>query len=257
MLYPRIIPVLLIKDKGLVKSVKFNDYKYVGDPLNAVRIFNEQEADELVVLDIDASTYNQPPNYKLIQNLASECRMPLTYGGGVSNLEQAKKILSLGVEKITLSTSLFSNNKIIQEISEQIGNQSVAAVLDIKKKFFGGYTCFTENGKRDQKVCPIEFSKKLQDSGAGEVIINSIDQDGAMSGYDIELIEKIKQVLTIPVTALGGAGSLDHMVDVLKKTRVSGLAAGSLFVFKGKYRAVLINYPNRDKLNKYFKEYCL
>ncbi len=253
MLYPRIIPVLLVRDKGLVKTVKFKDHKYVGDPINAVRIFNEKEADELVVLDIDATVERREPDYKMIEILASECRMPLCYGGGIKTTDQAMKILGLGVEKIALSSVALKNPQLLRELSVQVGRQSVVVVIDIKKKLLGGkYDCFTRNAKKNTKISPLEFAKIAEKHGAGEIVINSIDNDGMMKGYDLELIHKVKSQVTIPVTALGGAGSLDDITTLISSEQIIGAAAGSLFVFKGKYRAVLINYPSNDEKKKLF-----
>lgn len=248
MLYPRIIPVLLIRNKGLVKTLKFKDHKYVGDPINAVRIFNEKEADELIVLDIDATVEGRPPDFKMIENLAAECRMPLCYGGGINTVKQATTILSLGVEKVALSSSVLGCPNLIMEISQKVGAQSVVVVLDVKKKLFGGkYECFTHNGKKNTKICPFEFVNLAEKYGAGEIVINSIDNDGVMKGYDLELIHKAKKHVTIPVTAVGGAGSLDDISKLISNERIIGAAAGSLFVFKGKYHAVLINYPSSNE----------
>lgn len=250
MLCPRIIPVLLIHDKGLVKTVKFKDGKYVGDPLNAVKIFNEKEADELTVLDIDATTLGHEPNYRLIENLATECRMPLCYGGGIKTVEQAQKILSLGVEKVALSSIVFEHPQIITDLAKCVGRQSVVVVLDVKKRLIGsGYDCFTHNGKVNRKVSPFDFVKEIQELGAGEILINSIDNDGVMKGYDLDLIGKIKKLVSVPVTALGGAGCFDDIKALVHQHPVIGAAAGSAFVFKGKYKAVLINYPTAIEKN--------
>lgn len=247
MLYPRIIPVLLVKNKGLVKTVKFKDPKYVGDPINAVKIFNEKEADELVVLDIDATSNGYEPDYKMIEHLAAECRMPLCYGGGVKSVEQANRILGLGVEKVALSSAAISRPDLLTEIADQIGKQSVVVVLDVKKGFLGGkYEVFTHNGKNNTKLCPFEFSQILEQKGAGEIVVNSIDNDGVMKGYDYKLINKIHSKVNIPITALGGAGSLSDLSTLIANENIIGAAAGSLFVFRGKYRAVLINYPNQQ-----------
>ena len=246
MLHPRIIPVLLVQNKGLVKTVKFKDPKYVGDPINAVKIFNEKEADELIVLDIDASSENREPDYQMIKNLATECRMPLCYGGGIKSVEQAQRILRLGVEKVALSSVVFDRPDIIPELTARVGKQSVAVVLDIKKRRFSSqYDCYILNGTVNQKVSAIEFAHKVEQLGVGEIIINAIDKDGTMTGYDIELIDKIKQTVTIPVTALGGAGNYNDIKELVAKYPIIGAAAGSAFVFKGKYRAVLINYPTK------------
>lgn len=244
MLFPRIIPVLLVHDRGLVKTVKFKDPKYVGDPINAVKIFNEKEADELTVIDIDASVQGREPDYKLIENLATECRMPLCYGGGIKTLEQAQRILGLGVEKVAFSSVVFEQPELITQLAERVGRQSVVVVLDVKKRLFGSkYDCYTHNGKVNQKVCAFEFAEKVQQLEAGEIVINSIDNDGVMKGYDLELVNKIKSLVTIPVTVLGGAGTYDDIKSLVTQHPVIGAAAGSLFVFKGKYKAVLISYP--------------
>ncbi len=245
MLRPRITPCLLIHDSGLVKTVRFKDAKYVGDPINAVRIFNEKEADELIVLDIDATVQAQEPNYQVISSLASECRMPLCYGGGIRNVEQAKKIISLGVEKVAISAMALENPSLITEISEEVGRQSVVVILDIKKKLFSRtYEVWTHNGKSNSKRDILDVIKSVQDLGAGEVVVNFIDHDGCMNGYDLDMILKLKKMIKVPFTVLGGAGSLKDMAEVVSKCGLVGLAAGSLFVFKGVYKAVLINYPN-------------
>ena len=250
MLSPRIIPCLLVHNKGLVKTVKFKDAKYVGDPINAVKIFNEKEADELMLLDIDATVENRESNYKMIENLAVECRMPLCYGGGIKTVEQAQKIFNLGVEKIALSSSVLENPSLVTEIAKEVGSQSVVVVLDVKKKIFGGYDVYTHNGTRKTKIDLEIFIKELQVLGVGEIVINSIDNDGLMKGYDIGLISKIKPIIDVPMTVLGGAGNLEDMENLIKEFGIIGCAAGSLFVFKGKYKAVLINYPNQEKRNQ-------
>jgi cyclase len=244
MLRPRIIPCLLVHESGLVKSVQFKNYKYIGDPINAVRIFNEKQSDELMLIDIDATVNNNEPNYKLIQNIASECRMPLCYGGGIKNVEQAQNIFSLGVEKIALSSILIEVPKLISEIASKVGSQSVVAVLDIKKKMFGGYELYTHNGKKSTGINPIEFIKKIEELGAGEIVINSIDQDGMMNGYDLKLVEQVRNSTSLPLTVLGGAGSMTDIGNLIQNYGIIGAAAGSLFVFKGVYKAVLINYPS-------------
>jgi imidazole glycerol-phosphate synthase subunit HisF len=247
MLRPRIIPCLLVHESGLVKSVQFKNYKYIGDPINAVRIFNEKQSDELMLIDIDATVNKNEPNYKLIQNIASECRMPLCYGGGIKNVEQAQNIFSLGVEKIALSSILTEKPKLIAEIASKVGSQSVVAVLDIKKKMFGGYELHTHNGRKSTGINPIEFVKKIEELGAGEIVINSIDQDGMMNGYDLKLVELIRNSTSLPLTVLGGAGSMTDIGNLIQNYGIIGAAAGSLFVFKGVYKAVLINYPSTNE----------
>ena len=228
MLQPRIIPSLLIHEKGLVKSTKFKDYKYVGDPINAVKIFNEKEVDEIIIVDIDASVNGNEPDYRLIEKLAYECRMPLCYGGGIKTAEQAQRIFALGVEKISISSIAVQNPEIITEIANVVGNQSVVVVLDVKKKLFGGYEIYTHNGTKKTGIDPVEFVQKI-----------------------------IRDKISLPLTVLGGAGNMNHIGEVIAKHGIIGVAAGSNFIFKGKYRAVLINYPTVkekiDLINEYFK----
>ena len=253
MLRPRITPCLLVHQGGLVKTVGFKTPKSVGDPINAVKIFNEKEADELIVLDIDATRNNVEPDYKMIANLASECRMPLCYGGGIKTLEQAKRIISLGVEKVALSSAIIDNPDLITQIADVIGSQSVVVVLDVKKKglLSKDYIVFTHNGKKNTHQCVFELAAIIEKLGAGELVINSIDLDGAMTGYDLSLSEKIRHTVNIPITILGGAGKLSDIEALISRCGIIGASAGSLFVFKGVYKAVLINYPTlaqRDEL---------
>ncbi|MBO9691810.1 AglZ/HisF2 family acetamidino modification protein [Chryseobacterium sp.] len=250
MLRPRIIPSLLIQDNGLVKTVNFKNPKYVGDPINAVRIFNEKEVDELAIFDIDATVKGLEPNYSLIERIANQSRMPLCYGGGVKTVEQAQKIFGLGIEKIALSSAVLQHPQLITQIAERVGSQSVIVVLDVKKKLFGGYEVYTHNGKKSTGINPFKFAEEAQKLGAGEIIINSIDQDGVMKGYDIGLIDKVREKISLPLTVLGGAGSLNDIKQVIDKHGIIGVAAGSLFVFKGVYKAVLINYPSFEEKEK-------
>ncbi len=243
MLRPRIIPCLLIHEGGLVKTVGFKDPKYVGDPVNAVKIFNEKEADELTVLDIDATRNGAEPDYAVIAHLAAECRMPLCYGGGVRSAAQAKRIIGLGVEKVAISAAAVERPTLIAEIAAEIGSQSVVVVLDVRKRRFGGYELRTHNASRAHKLDPVAFARDAVGLGSGEVVINSIDLDGAMRGYDVKLARLMRDALSVPVTFLGGAGSLADIEALIREVGVVGAAAGSLFVFKGNYRAVLINYP--------------
>jgi imidazole glycerol-phosphate synthase subunit HisF len=245
------IPCLLVKNKGLVKTIKFGQPKYVGDPINAVKIFNEKESDELFVLDIDATVMAREPDYQMIKNLATECRMPLCYGGGVSTVEQFKKIITLGVEKVALSAAAIADPGLVRRAAKMVGNQSVAVVLDVKKNSLSSeYEVYTHNGIQSTKKSVSELAVQFEEFGAGEIVVNSIDRDGGMQGYDLKLIEDVRRVVTVPVTALGGAGSLEHIKELIDRFGVIGAAAGSLFVFKGKYRAVLINYPNQLEKEK-------
>lgn len=256
MLYPRIIPCLLVHKKGLVKTVKFKDHKYVGDPINAVRIFNEKEVDELMVLDIDATTENHEPDYRMIENLAAECRMPLCYGGGIKTVEQAQRIFSLGVEKIAISSVAVSDLSIVTDIAERVGNQSVVVVLDVKKKSSGHhYEIWTHNGTKNSGRDPVEWAVEIENAGAGEIVLNSIDEDGVMKGYDLNIIRQVHKKIKIPITVMGGAGTLDDIGSLIREHGIIGAAAGSLFVFKGKYRAVLINYPNREEKGRLIQDY--
>jgi imidazole glycerol-phosphate synthase subunit HisF len=258
MLRPRIIPCLLVHNKGLVKTVKFKDHKYVGDPINAVKIFNEKEVDELTVLDIDATVQKRVPDFELIKNLAAECRMPLCYGGGVKTVEQARKIISLGAEKVAISSAALENPALVSQIADAVGRQSVVVILDVKKKgglFGSSYEVCIYNGTKLTGKNPVDYAQYVEQLGAGEIVVNSVDNDGMMQGYDMALIGKIRQAVHVPMTVLGGAGSHQDIQNVIDTHGIIGAAAGSLFVFKGKYRAVLINYPSRLEKMEICKKY--
>jgi cyclase len=246
-----------VKDKGLVKSTQFKNYRYLGDPTNAVRIYNEKEVDELILLDIDATAQNRIPDLKMIKHIAEECRMPLCYGGGVKTVEQAQDIFSLGVEKISLSASAIENPELITKIAHKVGSQSVVVVLDVKKKLFGGYEVYINNGKTPVNKNPFDLITKYQELGAGEIVINNIDNDGMMKGYDLALMEKARAASTLPLTGLGGVGSLGDIEALIKKFGIIGAAAGSLFVYKGKLRGVLINYPSPTEKDDLIKKSIL
>jgi cyclase len=245
----------LVKNKGLVKTVNFKNPKYVGDPINAVRIFNEKEVDELIVLDIDATLGKRGPDYNMVENLAAECRMPLCYGGGVTTSEQVQRIIQLGVEKVAISSTAIENPNLVTEAAECMGNQSVVVVLDVRKSITGDkYEVWTHNGSKNTGKCPSKIAQQMERLGAGEIVINSIDNDGLMKGYDLTLVEKIRESISVPLTILGGAGSLHDIGQLIHKYGAIGAAAGSLFVFKGVYRAVLINYPKRKEKDALIKE---
>jgi imidazole glycerol-phosphate synthase subunit HisF len=244
MLRPRIIPCLLIHNGGLAKTRRFKEPKYVGDPINAVKIFNEKEADELMVLDIDATVSSASPNLRLIAQFAAECRMPLCYGGGIKTTEQAKQIIGLGAEKVALSAAALERPALITEIADAIGSQSIVVVLDAKKRLMGGHDVWTHNGRRNTGKDVIEAARQAAERGAGEVVVNSIDHDGMMDGYDLDLAQKVRQAVRLPLTVLGGAGKLDDIGRLIDAVGVVGASAGSFFVFKGPYRAVLITYPS-------------
>ncbi len=248
MLLPRIIPCLLISKNDLVKTVNFENPNYIGDPINAVKIFNEKKADELFLLEIFATTKKYEPNFDLIQKIARESRMPICYGGGIKNLNQAKRIFNFGIEKIALSSVIFENINIVSDISNYSGSNSTVVVLDIKK-VNEQYLIFTHNGKNQVKINLYDLIDKLQDLGAGEIVINSIDRDGTMKGFDFKLIDKIIDKINLPISILGGAGSYKHIQEAVQKYGSIGISCGSLFVYKGSRKAVLINYPNfEDKI---------
>jgi imidazole glycerol-phosphate synthase subunit HisF len=245
MLRPRITPCLLVQNGGLVKTVQFKNARYVGDPINAVKIFNEKETDELIVLDIDATAKNRDPNFRLISQFAVECRMPLCYGGGIKTPAQAKRIIGLGVEKVAISSAAMDDPAIVTAIAQEIGSQSVVVVLDVKKsRFRSGYQVYTRNGTAKTGMSPFDAAKRAEDLGAGEIVVNSIDNDGMMQGYDLELATELRKASNLPMTVLGGASSLADISRLVKACGVIGAAAGSLFVFKGPLRGVLISYPN-------------
>lgn len=243
MLRSRIIPCLLVHKNGLVKTVRFNDKTYIGDPINTVKIFNEKEVDELLVLDIDATVIGREPNYNLIEKLANESRMPLCYGGGIKTPQQATRIFNLGVEKIALSSIAIKEPDIVSDLVDMVGSQSVVAVIDVKKNFFGKYEIVTHNGTKSAGVDLYKTINSLIEHGVGELVINSVDNDGVMSGYDFKLIDKIHESIKVPLTILGGAGSIDDVLEAVRRYKIIGVSAGSIFVFKGKYKAVLISYP--------------
>lgn len=250
MLEKRIIPVLLLKGEGLVKTIKFSNPNYIGDPRNAVKIFNEKEVDEICILDIEASREGRGPNFNLIREIADEAFMPLSYGGGITSLEDIQKLFEIGIEKVVLNTALFTHPDLITQASTIYGDQSIVACLDIKKSLLGKYRLHSQGGKKKQSVDIDTFVQKITNLGIGEILINSIDKDGMMTGMDVELISKIAEDSEVPVVACGGVGSLEHIEEVFSKTNVSGVGAGSFFVYQGKERGVLITYPSREELNR-------
>lgn len=248
MLSVRIIPCLLLKDKALVKTVRFRSPRYLGDPLNAVKIFNEKEADELIFLDISATIKNRRPDFTMVSNIASECFMPLSYGGGIRNIQDMKELFKLGVEKIIINTCAFENPDLIKESVDLFGSQSIIVSIDVKKNIFGKYEVFVRSGIKNTKIHPVDFAVRMEKNGAGEIFLNSIDRDGTMSGYDIDLIKHVSMAVRIPVIASGGAGKISDFYDAVKIGKASAVAAGSFFVFKNKTRAFLINMPTRKEL---------
>jgi len=253
MLKTRVMPVLLMKERGLYKGTKFKNHKYIGDPINSVKIFNDKEVDELVILDIEASRLNRPINFDILKDIVSEAFMPIAYGGGIKTVDDARKLFHTGVEKIVLNTYALEDNQLVKDLVDVFGSQSIVFSLDIKKSFFGNYAVYSMSGTKKIKKTPIEIAKDMQELGVGEIIVNSIDNDGAMKGYNLQIIKEISSHLTIPVVALGGAGSLDDFVSA-KKCGAHAVAAGSMFVYNGIHRAVLISYPKYEKLCEIFKE---
>lgn len=243
----RVIPVLLLKNMGLYKSVKFKDLKYVGDPINALKIFNQKEVDEMVFLDITATVTNREPNYQMLADIASECFMPLCYGGGIKTVEQIEKILYTGVEKVSLNSIAYGNPTIVKEAAKRFGTSTIVVSIDVKSVFLAGHKVFTNSGTFNTKKDPVEYARQMEDLGAGELLVNSIDADGTMKGYDLEMIQKVSSAVDIPVIACGGAGSVQHMYDAVNTAGASAVAAGSFFVFQGRHRAVLITYPNKKE----------
>lgn len=243
MLRTRAIPVLLLRNAGLVKGVQFKKHKYVGDPINAVKIFNEKEVDELMFLDISATLAKRGPNYELIADIASEAFMPFGYGGGITSIQQIEKLFSLGVEKAIVNSAAFHQPNFIREASRLAGSQAIVVSIDVKESMFGGYEVYVENGSRRTRLSPVEYAKRMQDLGAGELIVCAIDREGTGKGYDLKLLEMVANAVEVPVVALGGAGKLQDLADAVKKTTVSAVAAGDMFTFHGKHKAVLITYP--------------
>jgi len=254
MLKTRVIPVLLLHNKGLVKSVKFKSPKYVGDPINAIKIFNEKEVDELIFLDIDASKENREPDFTLIEDFASECFMPLCYGGGITHIDQIKKLFTLGIEKVSLNISALNTPKLIVEAVEIFGSQSIVVSIDIKRSLFGKYQIYNHVTKKSLKQNYIEYLKEIEKLGAGEILVNSVDLDGTQLGYNVELLKSIVDSVNIPVIACGGAGKLEDFKEVKEKANISAVSAGSFFVFQGKHNAVLITYPKYQELEQLFGE---
>jgi imidazole glycerol-phosphate synthase subunit HisF len=248
MFLPRVIPCLLLSGRGLVKTVGFKDPRYLGDPRNTVRIFNEKEVDELVLLDIRATPAGNSPNFDLIEEIVAEAFMPIGYGGGIRSLEDCSRLFALGVEKVVLNTIAFEKPDFVHELAREFGSQSIVVCIDARKKMFGGYRAYTRAGTRDTGQDPEAAAQSMQSAGAGELIIQSIDRDGAMNGYDLDLVRKVTGAVTIPVVACGGAGSVADLESVVRTGGASAASAGSMFVFHGRHRAVLISFPAPQEL---------
>ena len=249
MLRPRIIPCLLVRNKGLVKTLRFADGKYVGDPINAVRIFNEKEVDEICILDITATRQHRGPDQDHISEIVSEAFMPLSYGGGITSIEQVESLFFNGVEKVVLNHAAVHKPGLIGQIADRYGRQSVTASIDHKAGWLGGSTAYSRNGEEKIGVDPVTLAKRFADAGAGEILLNSIDRDGTYEGFDLRTIEKVAGAVKLPVVACGGAGSVDDFRSAID-AGASAVAAGSLFVFQRPHNAVLISYPPREVLEK-------
>jgi cyclase len=254
MFRPRIIPVLLLKKNGIVKSVQFRNHRYIGDPINAVKIFNDLRADELVFLDILAGKENRVTFPDLVKSIGEEANMPFSVGGGIKSLKEIGSLLRIGAEKVILNTVAIKNPIFVKEAAESFGSSTIVVCIDVKKNMFGKQIVSSENGTKNSGFVPADFAQEMEYYGAGEIIVQSVDRDGTMKGYDLDLICKVSQAVSIPVVALGGAGSLEHLKQAFENSYATGVAAGSLFVYHGSRKGILINYPDQLTINKLFNQ---
>lgn len=245
----RIIPCLLLKENGLVKTIKFKKSTYIGDPINAVKIFNEKEVDELVFLDIDATRLKKQPPYEAIKDIATECFMPFCYGGGIKTIDQIRRLIASGAEKVAINTEAFKNPNFIKEAVSIFGSSTIVVSIDYKKNIFGKEMVYVNGGRTSTKKDVLVYAKEMASLGIGEIFLNCIDRDGTMSGYDMDVIRAVASNVDIPVIACGGAGGINDLQEVFEKTEVTAAAAGSIFVFQGKKRGVLISYPNQNQID--------
>ncbi|MBW3595862.1 MAG: AglZ/HisF2 family acetamidino modification protein [Planctomycetes bacterium] len=248
----RVIPCLLLKNGGLVKTVRFNRPKYVGDPINAVKIFNDKQADELAFLDISATVEGREPNFDLIGRIAGEAFMPIAYGGGVRSVEDVRRIVRLGVEKVVVNSHAAADLSFVRAAAEQVGSQSVVVSIDVKRRLLGRYEVYTHGGRRPTGLDPAAYAQQAAEAGAGEIILNAVDRDGTLTGYDLALVKRVTSAVTVPVVALGGASGVADFAAAVREGGAAAVAAGSLFVFHGKHRAVLITYPEKTLLDSAF-----
>jgi cyclase len=251
---PRIIPVLLLQNKGLVKSVNFKNHRYIGDPINAVRIFNDLKADELVFIDILATKENRTISVDFVKNVGEEANMPFSAGGGIKTLEDIRKIIEDGAEKVILNSIAGENPGFVKEAADAFGSSTITVCIDVKKDFLGNEKVWIKAGSKSLASNPVQYARQMEDNGAGELIIQSIERDGTMEGYDINLIKKIAESVTIPVVSLGGAGKWEHIIELNSLVSLNGLAAGSLFIYHGERNAILVNYPERESILQLFKK---
>jgi imidazole glycerol-phosphate synthase subunit HisF len=252
MIRARVIPCLSLLNGGLVKTRKFKSPVYVGDPINAVRIFNDKEVDEIAFLDIGATSAGMEPNYELLADIASEAFMPFSYGGGITSVEQIKRLYAIGVEKVVINSAAGSNPALISEAAKLAGNSGVVASIDVRRNWLGQYSVYTNSGRHKLKEDPVDYAKMAEELGAGEILLNSIENDGMMQGYDLDIIKRVSEAVGVPIVALGGAGDLSHFAEAVDHG-ASAVGAGSMFVFHGKHRAVLITYPAYDSLERLFE----
>lgn len=252
MLHARVIPCMLMRNGGLVKTVKFKSPRYIGDPINAVRIFNEKEVDELVFLDIGSATALTGPNFELLVDIASEAFMPFGYGGGITSIDHVKRLYALGVEKVILNTAAADNPDLVSKAAALAGCSGVVVSIDVRRNWLGKYSVCVASGQRDLKCDPVAYAREMEQLGAGEILLNAIDKDGTMEGYDLELVRRVSEAVSVPVVAVGGAGKLQHFREAVDEG-ASAVAAGSMFVFHGKHNAVLITYPEYEELERLFK----
>lgn len=254
MLRARVIPCLLVRDRQLVKGLKFSKHRYVGDPINAVRIFSERPIDELMLVDIGVTRSGTGPDFSHIEQIVSECFVPITYGGGVSRVEQVKQLIRCGVEKVSVNTAALADLDLLRKIADEVGSQALVVTIDVKRTLLNAARVWSFMGRPVALTDPVKYALALEHAGCGEIVVSAVDRDGTMSGYDVPLIRSIASAVRVPVVALGGAGSLDDLQTVVVQGNASAAAAGAMFVFQGRHRAVLINFPTESELDGIFSE---
>lgn len=248
MLRIRVIPLLLLRGKGLVKGIGFKDHRYIGDPINAIRIFNEKEVDELMLVDIDATRLGRSIDPEVVRSVSTACFMPLAVGGGINDESQAKALFAAGAEKVMINTAAVRDPQLIRRLAERYGSQSIVVGIDVKSGLLGGRRVYVRGGEESTRLSPAAWAKQAESLGAGEILLTSIDRDGTMKGYDLELVRQVTEAVSVPVIAAGGAGSVEHFAQAVSEGHASAIAAGAMFVFHGRRRAVLISFPDRPDL---------